>query len=184
MEDEPSGKPAPQGIVGFLLELARDWGMALVVVVVVFVGYTLLFGPRTPGRGSAPDFTLVNLDGNPVTLSEVEAELIVVNFWFTTCPPCRAEIPELRAFAKAHPSVALYGVSTDLGMPRGRLAAESHRLGIDYSVLHDVHGDVASTYGVNVFPTTVVIRDMEIINARVGAVDQATLEAMLGEHTH
>lgn len=181
--DESDRNPAPRGIGTFLLELARDWGMALGVVVVVFVLWSIFTAPRTPS-GSAPDFTLTDLQGDLVTLSEVQSELVVLNFWFTTCPPCRAEIPELSAFAAAHPDVALYGVSTDLGMPRARLRRESENLGIEYPVVHDLHGDVAARYGVNVFPTTVVLRDMEVVTARVGAVDRATLESMLGEHEH
>lgn len=159
--------------------LLRDWGLALVVVVGIFVGYEVLFAPSAPSLGDAQDFTLTDLEGRDVQLSSVSEDVVVLNFWFTSCPPCRAEIPELTAFAAHHPDVGVYGISTDLGMPLKRLARESAALGIDYPVLHDVKGDVARAYGVSVFPTTVVVRDMQIVKARVGAVDHALLESMI-----
>lgn len=167
----------------FALGLARDWGIALVVVVGVFLLYNLLFPARAPDLGPAPDFTLSNLEGQGVTLSAVDAqhELVVLNFWFTTCPPCRAEIPELTAFAAAHPDIPLYGVSTDVNLSPGRLKRESERLGIGYPVLHDQRADVARSYGVDVFPTTLIIRDMQIVKAKVGGIDRAILEGMIAD---
>lgn len=168
--------PAPSS---FLAGLLRDWGLALAVVVVVFAGYNLLFAPRPPALGPAPDFTLRTPDGRSVTLSQVPAEVVVLNFWFTTCPPCRSEIPELSAWSQANPDVPLFGVSTDVGMPPGRLQKEAERLGVRYTVLHDVRAEVAGMYGVDVFPTTLVLRDGEIVRAKVGVVSRATLDQMV-----
>ncbi len=171
--------PPQPGAMQFLGGLLRDWGIAFVVVVVIFLGYNLIFPPKAPSLGPAPDFTLASLDGKPVELSSVDAELVVLNFWFTTCPPCRAEIPELSAFAAAHPEIPLYGISTDVNLSPGRLKRESERLGIHYPVLHDIRAEVARTYGVSVFPTTLVIRDMEIVKAKIGGLDRAMLEEMI-----
>ncbi len=174
--------PKPQQTAAqFALGLARDWGIALLVVIGIFVGYNLVFPPKAPSLGPSPDFTLSNLQGQGVTLSSVDAqhELVVLNFWFTTCPPCRAEIPELSAFAKEHPDIPIYGVSTDIHLSPGRLARESERLGIQYPVMHDIRADVARSYGVEVFPTTLVIKDMQIVQATVGGVDRAMLEALV-----
>ena len=177
MSDAPQGPKAPSFLVGLL----RDWGIALVVVLVVLLGYNALFPSGPPSLGPATDFTLDNLEGAEVTLSELDSpsDVIVLNFWFTTCPPCRAEIPELSEFADAHPDIPLYGVSTDLNLRPAQLKAASKRLGIRYPVLHDVRAQVSRRYGVNQFPTTLVIRDMQIVQARVGAVDRKTLEAMV-----
>ena len=176
-----STTPRPASNQSFFIGLARDWGIALVVVVAVFVGYGVIFAPKPPSLGPAADFTLSDLDGRDVTLSDIDAELVVLNFWFTSCPPCRAEIPELTAFAQAHPDIPIYGVSTDINLPTGRLKVESQRLGIRYHVLHDDEARVARNYGVDIFPTTLVIRDMEIVQARVGALDRQMLEALVAQ---
>ena len=182
MNERPAPPPAPPQEprpASFLRGLLRDWGIALAVVVLVFAAYNLLFAPKPPALGPAPDFTLRTPTGEVVTLSQVRAEVVVLNFWFTTCPPCRAEIPELSAWSQANPDVPLYGVSTDVGMPPGRLQKEAERLGVRYPVLHDVRAEVAGKYGVDVFPTTLVLRDGQIVQARVGQVNAETLDAMV-----
>lgn len=171
--------PTEPGTGAFVIGLLRDWGVAVVVVLVVFAGYNLLFRPTAPALGPAPDFSLADLDGQPVQLSAVDDGLVILNFWFTTCPPCVREIPELSKFHADHPDVALYGVSTDIGMPTSRLKQQSARLGVRYPVLHDVRGEVAGQYGVDVFPTTLVIRDGEIVGSRVGMVNGELLDQMV-----
>ena len=180
--DAESGPPG-ETTLQFLAGLIRDWGFALVVTLVIFFGYTLVFTPDAPTTGrEVPDFTLTDLEGQETQLSSLDGQLVVLNFWFTSCQPCRAEIPELSAFAKAHPDVALYGVSTDT-MPRERLKIASKRLGVEYPVLHDSHSHVARDYGIQVFPTTLVLRNREIVSARVGALRREDLESMVG-HVH
>jgi len=178
---DPSAPAAPSGARHFAAGLARDWGVALAVVVAVFLMFNLLFPAKAPSLGPAADFTLDNLDGAAVTLSDLshEHDLLVLNFWFTSCPPCRAEIPHLAAWADANPDVPLYGVSTDVNMSSQVLAGASKVLGINYPVLHDVRARAARSYGVDVFPTTLIIRDMEIVQSRVGAIDRTILEEMV-----
>jgi thiol-disulfide isomerase/thioredoxin len=182
-EPEPMSTelPAPPSRGAFLAGLVRDWGISIAVVLVLVAGYNFFFGARPPPLGPAHDFTLSDLDGRPVALSSLAGadDLVVLNFWFTNCPPCRAEIPELSRWHAEHPDVPLVGISTDVGMPIGRLRAESGRLGITYPVLHDVQADVTRKYGVQVFPTTLVLRNGEVVRARVGALNGKTLDTLL-----
>jgi cytochrome c biogenesis protein CcmG/thiol:disulfide interchange protein DsbE len=163
----------------FVTGLLRDWGIALAMVILAFAGYNFFFAPRAPSVGDAPDFTLSTPEGVSFTLSAAPAETLVLNFWFTTCPPCRAEIPELAAWSKAHPEIPLYGVSTDVGMPPGRLQREAQRLGVTYPVLHDAQAQVAGRYGIDVFPTTLVVSKGRIVASRIGRVDGAALDEMV-----
>ncbi|MEN0060575.1 MAG: TlpA disulfide reductase family protein [Myxococcota bacterium] len=128
--------------------------------------------------GRAPDFTLPKVSGSEVTLSEKGDDIVVLNFWFTSCAPCRAEIPALSAFARANPHVRLYGLSVDKLTPE-QLGIASQRLGIHYPVLHDAYGRVARKYGVSAYPTTFVVRNMQIVDSHRGAIRRDQLEAMV-----
>jgi len=161
-----------------VLGLLRDWGIAVAVVLIVFLGYQALYRPEPPAMGPAPDFSLTDLQGQPFELSKA-GDLVVLNFWFTTCPPCRHEIPELSEWHKENPDVPMYGVSTDIGMPTSRLQAEVQRLGVSYPVLHDQQGQVARSYDIDSFPTTLVIKNGKIVQARVGALDKSILNQMV-----
>jgi len=157
--------------------LARDWILAIAVVLALWFLWMQFLAPQPKSSGPAPDFALADLSGEEVRLSELE-DVVVLNFWFTSCPPCRHEIPELSAFHTAHPDVPIFGVSIDR-MPTPKLAAISKKLGINYPVLHDANSKVAAEYGVSLFPTTVVIHDGKIATVRMGEVNRRSLEAMV-----
>ncbi len=163
--------------------LARDWLLAIVVVVALWFLWLTFFAPGPKNAGPAPDFALMDLEGEEVRLSEHD-DVVVLNFWFTSCPPCRHEIPELSAFHEANPDIPIYGVSIDR-MPSSRLDAMSRKLGITYPVLHDAESRVANQYGVSLFPTTVVVHQGQIADVRMGEVTRRSLEAMVAAvHQH
>jgi len=49
-----------------------------------------------------PDFTLTSLDGKNITLSELRGKKVVLNFWATWCPPCKAEMPHMQNYYEQH----------------------------------------------------------------------------------
>ena len=128
-------------------ELGKDWGISAVIVIAAFVIWQVVTRPRPQSSGPAPDFALVDLDGQEVRLSELGDGLIVLNFWFTDCGPCRHEIPELAAWHTANPEIPLIGVSTDR-LPIEMLRTRSAQLGVNYTVVHDAYSEVSSDYGV------------------------------------
>ncbi|HMV65581.1 MAG TPA: TlpA disulfide reductase family protein [Myxococcota bacterium] len=159
--------------------LMKDWAIAFAVAGVVMLGWRLL-EPEPVSDGEAPPLALTATDGTTWNLSDRDAAAYVVNFWATWCGPCRQEIPEIVAFAKAHPEIEVVGVSIDDAMTTERLNAEAKRLGITYPVLHDASGASARAWGVSVYPTTFVLdAHHNIISMRVGAVDRDRLGDML-----
>jgi cytochrome c biogenesis protein CcmG/thiol:disulfide interchange protein DsbE len=165
----------------FLTSLAKDWGLALGAAVVAWLVWTKFLAPAPLSTGPAPDFTLPDAaNGSPITLSALGKGKIVLNFWFTSCGPCRAEIPELARFHKGHPEVPLYGVSVDRTSPV-RLMALAGQLGVNYPVLLDAASEVAERYGVSLFPTTVVIEDGNIARVHLGGIDRAGLEKLVAD---
>lgn len=88
---------------------------------------TELLKPGTP----APDFTLNDLEGKPVTLSSFRGRKVVLQFWATWCPDCRAEIPEIKAMQEAaDPSkVVFVAVSFDRTLEALQKYARENDLG-------------------------------------------------------
>jgi thiol-disulfide isomerase/thioredoxin len=83
------------------------WGIPLLLA----VGFAWLTsrgmgGPkfmRLPvGSGAAPAWTMPDLEGRPVASTNFAGQVVLLNFWATWCPPCLAEIPDLKAFQAAH----------------------------------------------------------------------------------
>ena len=163
----------------FFLGLLRDWGIALIVVVLVFVGFNVFFGPGKPPSGPAQDFTLSDLDGGSWTLSEASEKVIVLNFWFTDCPPCRKEIPDLVRWQNENPGIPIVGIHVDPRKPPGVVKRVSEQLGINYLVLDDRDRSVSTSYNVTNYPTTVVLVDGEVVDAKVGMISHERLTAMV-----
>jgi len=166
----------------FVLSLAKDWGVALVLAGAVFVGWRLLSGHAPEVGGTAPDFTLQDVNGDAITLSDLHGQVVVVNFWATWCGPCKHEIPELTQFHDAHPGVAFLGVSVDENLGPQAVQRVADRLGVTYPVLMDPFGVASGSYQVDTLPTTVVIgAHGDVIAARVGTVDADGLVAMVAQ---
>ncbi len=137
-----------------MLRYARDWGISIAIAVLVYLAIGW-FRPKPDLPDEAPDFTLQDLDGSSVTLSDYRGQTVVLNFWATWCGPCRTEIPAFSEFADENPDVVVLGVATDGDAKSLRRAAEE--LKISYPVLIDSQGVSSRLYKVNTIPTTVVI---------------------------
>jgi len=63
----------------------------------------------------APDFTLTDLDGNAISLSDLEGEVVFLNFWATWCTPCKKEIPFFNEAYETHKDngLKILGISID-----------------------------------------------------------------------
>lgn len=162
------------------MRMLKDWALALGVGLAVFLIVSVF--SRTGGirSGAAPDFELVNVAGGSVRLSELRGRPVVVNFWGSWCPPCRAEIPELSKFAADNPDVALLGVAVRSGSG-SVLAGKAKSLGITYTVLESTPA-VLAAWDVNVYPTTwVVDAKGEIGEVFVGGVNSRMLESAVAK---
>ena len=124
----------------------------------------------------APDFAVTDVDGKPVSLSEFKGKVIILNFFATWCPPCRAEIPDFIELTKAYgDKLAIIGVSDE---DKGSLKGFTKSQGINYSVLIDREGKASSAYGpIRAVPTTFVIdKNFKIRRHYIGARSKEEFE--------
>jgi peroxiredoxin len=118
----------------------------------------------------APDFTLKNIEGVEIRLSDLKGKIVFINFWATWCGPCRQEIPAFVELQEEYgvDDLAILGISVDQGdlsvVPK---FAESYN--INYEILY-ANADVVRTYGgINSIPTTFVVdRDGYLRDRMVG----------------
>ncbi|MDO5115534.1 MAG: TlpA disulfide reductase family protein [Synergistaceae bacterium] len=108
------------------------------------------------------NFTLNDLNGKSVSLEQFRGKTVVLNFWATWCPPCRAEMPEFnemaREFEKAGEAVLLAVNMTD-GRRETKAKVESFikENGYSMTVLLDGDQQLAKYFGVRYIPTTFII---------------------------
>ena len=132
---------------------------------------------QTPTGGTqtsklAPDFQLLSLGGQSVSLSDFRGKPVLMNFWATWCPPCRAEMPFIQAiFAdKRWADKVLVVLAVDIGESPSTVSEFMKKYGLTFPVLLDSTQDISLRYNVRAIPTTFLIdRNGIIIDIKIGA---------------
>ena len=134
----------------------------------------------------APDFTLPDLDGQMVSLSDFAGKGIILDFWATWCPPCVEEIPHFVELYEANKDkgFVIIGIVVEDTPEAVREFVEKQK--VTYPILlgdNDAVAKVAQAYGgVQYLPTTFLIRyDGRIVERFVGYQEKETFESLLPE---
>lgn len=136
--------------------------------------------PAAPAIGHpAPEISLVNTGGQSFSLSDLRGTPVVLNFWATWCPPCRAELPELQAASeRLAGQVAIIGVNQ--GEAPADVQAFAGQLDLTFEIPLDVQMEASRRYQVRSLPTTFFIdRSGVIRQMQVGPLTEATLSQQL-----
>jgi peroxiredoxin len=112
-----------------------------------------------------PDFTLPALDGQPVSLSQFRGKKsVLLVFWATWCPECKAAIPEINSLHGGPLSEKLQILGLDFRESREKVSSAVKARDIRYPVLLDEKGKVAREYGVVGIPTYIIVgRDGKVV---------------------
>lgn len=124
-----------------------------------------------------PAMSLQDLEGRALTSDGWKGKVVLVNFWATWCPPCRAEIPDLVALQdKYRDSLVVVGVSEDEGsVDAVRQFAAEHR--INYPIVMSTPELKKNFSGVYALPTTFLLdRDGRLVQKHVGLLNAAVTE--------
>lgn len=140
------------------------------------------FAPES--RGEPVQFESTLFDGTDVSPERWEDDVVVINFWYAACAPCRVEAPDLQAIHEEFEpeGVQFYGVNTRDTQPTAE--AFERNFGITYPSMEDRSGTVlmAMTDYVHpsAVPTTLVLDRQGRVSARIsGIVDPGTLRALI-----
>lgn len=120
----------------------------------------------------APDFELQTLDGETVKLSDFRGEKVLLNFWATWCPPCRAEMPDMQQFHADHDATILaVNLSSTEKSPED-VQDFLDEYGVTFTVLSDDQNHVSTLYNASALPTSYLINSKgEVHNIAVGALN-------------
>jgi peroxiredoxin len=138
--------------------------------------------PAAQAARLAPDFTLPTADGGQVRLAELRGKVVLLNFWATWCPPCKAEMPDLNALHQEHGrarNFVVLGINNEEA--QHEVEAFARRNGILFPLALDLDGAVtAGRYGVRGLPTSMIVdREGNIRDSWMGQLSREAMVARL-----
>ena len=131
----------------------------------------------------APDFELPSLDGQIVSLSRLQGKPVLINFWATSCPPCRYEMPYLEEVYQEWHDRGLVLLAINIGENPQEVWAFLQGQGYSFPVLLDLNGRVASKYNIWAWGIPIsffIDKDGVIQDIKIGSfLNKAEIEARL-----
>lgn len=178
--DSPPSSPSAPRPRGFGGTLFTGLVIAALIAVVVHLGVNETRRVRLVHGGKpAPDFTLQKFQGGTVSLQDLRGKVVMLDFWATWCPPCRAEMPDLTRLAKEYESKGLVFVAANHDDPEtqkvevGLFVDKLPALGPSVAFADDAMSDA---YRIEVLPTLYFIgKKGEILDAYTSYASESTL---------
>ena len=126
-----------------------------------------------------PDVALIDVDDTEVMTSEFLGEPLVVNLWYSTCPPCAKELPEFAEVDAETDDVRFVGVNTlDSLEVMERFAGER---GVEYDLFRDEFAELADAIGATAMPVTLFVTSNGTIVEQTGALDADELRTKVAD---
>lgn len=179
-------------------------GVLALLLVITVVGYRLLSAQVHPQQGNAesstqgknasslpssskpaaPDFTVLDANGKEVSFSEFKGKPVVVNFWASWCPPCKAEMPDYEKMYQEYSKKGVSFVMINMTDGNRETAATAQKFlqesRYSFPVYFDVKQSAAGIYGVSAIPDSVFIdKNGTVVNAYTGMIDANTMKTNL-----
>lgn len=135
-----------------------------------------------PDKGKqAPEFTLEDLSGQQISLSDLQGKVVLLNFWATWCGPCRIEMPALQSRHEQYPEkLSVVGLNFD--EPKENVVAFAEEFGLTFTILLDPGGEIQNEYRIRGYPTTVFLDENGIVQiVHIGIMSEDQLDDYLQE---
>lgn len=136
---------------------------------------------NTEEKPKAPDFSLKDLNGKTVKLSDYKGKVVILNFWATWCPYCIDEMPDLDKLSKEYSKsgeTVILAIDVQEDAKKVEKFVSDNKFSLP--VLLDTDGSVASAYGISGYPTTFIInKDGTVYGYIPRATDAETLSGVV-----
>ena len=153
-------------------------GAALVFAALLLLLFTHSSQAVSPARigSSLSQFSLKDINGKEVNLSDYRGSLVLVNAWATWCPPCKAEMPLLNSYYQSHHQQGFVILAIDAGDTQFDVSSFTSQYGLTFPVLLDPGMKLLSGLGINSFPTSILVgRDGKVITIHYGMFTQDSI---------
>ena len=166
------------------------WVAAIVVAIAAIVITSTLPASKTPSTPNNPgsqfplaaNFTLPDLAGNNVSLSDFKGKPVYINFFATWCPPCRGEMPDIEKMYQKYKDRGLVVLAIDLNEDKATVQSFISQAGYTFKVLLDQNGVTSSDYNTSSIPVSVFVdKNGGIIATRVGSLTEAEMEGYIAK---
>lgn len=162
------------------------------LLILAGVGYNLLSQKVKPqqttsaassqtSKTSAPNFTVQDVNKNKVSLSDFQGKPVVLNFWASWCPPCKAEMPDYEKMYRQYSSQGVVFIMVNMTDGNRETTATANQFlkqsKYTFTAYFDVDSSAANTYGISSIPDSIFIdKNGNIVNAYEGMIDAATMK--------
>jgi len=138
------------------------------------LGFTVFKAPLV-----GEDFALTGLKGSSTRLSALKGKFVLLNFWATWCPPCRAEMPSIEALWRKTKGKPFAIVAVSSGERPEDVRSFIKKNGYSYPVYLDASGSIGSYFGARSIPTTYLIdKEGRAIAGVLGGLEYDSPEAL------
>jgi peroxiredoxin len=164
-----------------MMKKRRFWIRTVILsVLVAAVGYSL-YANYTKDKiqkveigKKAPDFALVDLNGQKHQLSDYEGQGVFLNFWGTFCKPCEEEFPYIDNQYKHFKDNGVQVLAVDVGETEFAVKKFVDRHELTFPVVIDETGDVQTAYGINPLPITFLIdKNGTVVKSHTGQLTES-----------
>ncbi|MFB3814623.1 MAG: redoxin domain-containing protein [Terriglobales bacterium] len=132
----------------------------------------LIANPRRAREWFAPEFEATSLQGETLSLRQLQGKIVVLDFWATWCPPCRASIPEIKDLLKKYPREKLVVISISADENIGVLKEFIASKGMDWPQIFDGNHRLADSFKVHSFPTYLVIDGEGVVRQKIVGLNE------------
>jgi peroxiredoxin len=131
-------------------------------------------------RQKAADFTLTDLDGNRVSLKDLQGKDVYINFWATWCPWCKKELPDIEKIYQGYKDKNLVVLTVDIGEDKTTVSNFMKENNFNFNVLLDSSKSVAQQYGISSIPVSIFIdKNGKVSQKRVGAMTEDQMKTII-----
>jgi peroxiredoxin len=128
----------------------------------------------------APNFSLIDLNGETHKLSDYKGQGVLLNFWGTWCKPCKKEMPAINEQYKQFKGQGVQVLGINIAQSDLEVSSYSDKLGVEFPIAIDKTKSVMRAYNVDPLPTTVLInKDGKIENIITGEMTESAINQYL-----